>query len=63
METHLKLHATQLKHQLQSYYSTSKRCELLLAAHEIQIVNINTMKPKYFQWTLILNFMLLNLNN
>ena len=38
-------------------------CESLLAAHEIQILNIYTTKPKSFQWTPISNFMLLNLNN
>ena len=37
-------------------------CKLLVAAHEIQALNTYTMKPRYFQGTLSLNFMLLNLN-
>ena len=38
-------------------------CELLLAAHEIQSLNTSMMKPKSFQWTIISNFIPINLNN
>ena len=36
---------------------------LLLAAHQIQTLNTYTTKPRFFLWTPITNFMLLNLKN
>ena len=44
-------------------YLKNTALRIAFGAHQIQTLNTYTTKPKSFQWTLISNFILLNLNN